>query len=57
MKISEFKRKKNTNASTFLEKMKYPAFEKLPDVEDFHGEKIPDPYKWLEEPDSEKTKV
>ena len=37
--------------------MKYPAFEKLPDVEDFHGEKIADPYKWLEEPDSEKTKV
>jgi prolyl oligopeptidase len=37
--------------------MKYPTFEKLPDVEDFHGEEIPDPYKWLEEPDSEKTKV
>lgn len=36
--------------------MKYPAFKEGPEVEDFHGIKVPDPFKWLEEPDAEDTK-
>lgn len=36
--------------------MKYPAFKEGPEVEDFHGTKVPDPFKWLEEPDAEDTK-
>ena len=36
--------------------MKYPTFKESEDVEDFHGTKIADPFKWLEEPDAEDTK-
>jgi hypothetical protein len=37
--------------------MKYPVFKELPDVEDFHGTAVADPFKWLEEPDNEDTKA
>ena len=49
---------KDRFSNNFLgsEKMKYPAFKEGPEVEDFHGTKVPDPFKWLEEPDAEDTK-
>jgi len=41
----------------FLEStMKYPTFKQGEDIEDFHGTKIPDPFRWLEKPDAEDTK-
>ena len=36
--------------------MKYPTFKQGDDIEDFHGTSVPDPYRWLEEPDAEDTK-
>ncbi|EGD73351.1 prolyl endopeptidase [Salpingoeca rosetta] len=35
--------------------IKYPQAERGDVVEDFHGTKVADPYKWLEDPDAEKT--
>lgn len=35
---------------------KYPVFDKSNDTVDAHGHSIPDPYRWLEDPDSERTK-
>eukprot|EP00043_Microstomoeca_roanoka_P007851 m.75900 g.75900 ORF g.75900 m.75900 type:complete len:702 (-) comp14003_c1_seq1:49-2154(-) len=34
----------------------YPSARRTDVVEDFHGTQIADPYKWLEDPDSEETK-
>ncbi|MEB3343665.1 prolyl oligopeptidase family serine peptidase [Okeania sp.] len=33
----------------------YPVTEKTDTTENYHGIQVPDPYRWLEEPDSEKT--
>ena len=34
----------------------YPKFKQDNYVEDFHGTKLPDPFRWLEDPDSDDTK-
>lgn len=38
-------------------KLRYPAARRADQVDDYHGTKIADPYRWLEDPDSDETRA
>lgn len=40
-----------------VEKLTYPTARKADLVEELHGQQVPDPYRWLEEIDSDETKA
>ena len=46
----------DVNASSKLTKFSYPASEQIIVVDEIHGHKIPDPFRWLEDDESIKTR-
>jgi prolyl oligopeptidase len=43
--------------SSFAQKIEYPTTRKIEQIDDYHGTKIADPYRWLEDDNSAETKA
>ncbi|GIU82090.1 MAG: S9 family peptidase [Acidobacteria bacterium] len=41
----------------FAQKLQYPQAKKVEQIDDYHGVKVADPYRWLENPDSPDTRA
>ena len=47
----------STSSAAMAESIKYPDAQRIEHVDTYHGSKIQDPYRWLEDPHSDKTKA
>lgn len=46
-----------TNSTQAADRFEYPHAEKQDVVDDYHGTRVEDPYRWLEDPESEATRA
>ncbi len=55
--LGERSRKDVGGASPARERIAYPAARQADQADDYHGVRVPDPYRWLEEPRSRETRA
>ena len=45
------------NLSVMAQKIEYPKAKKVDQTDDYHGTKVSDPYRWLENPDAPESRA